>query len=182
MPVRRTRRDEPDGLPEIQHPSAALIHLEGDAEPEETEGLYLREGSSAVAAVLRTRGIELERWARRPGKEPPEIPADVTGLADPALMQLFTSLSRWTRYLAVQLAAAQVDESYAARQAAIAKAAKTPLAELGDAHEQAKSYHVMIKALYGVTDRDFKLISREITRRTGRGAQEGRGNKAEEDE
>jgi hypothetical protein len=98
----------------------------------------------------------------------------------------------------VQVAAAQVDESYAARQVTRAKAGipqvalEEELASVRKAHTDhnewdakladAKSYHVMIKALYSVTDRDYKLISREITRRTGRAAQEHRGNKAEEDE
>jgi hypothetical protein len=96
-------------------------------------------------------------------------------------MKLFTSLSRWTRYLTVQVAAATADESSAARAVARAKTRKEDLEELEDARVEAKNYFTMIKALYDITDRDFKLLSREITRRTGRGAQETRGNRAEED-
>jgi hypothetical protein len=181
MPTRRRSQQEtaPDDVPP-----------ESPAEKAQS-GLYLGQGASAVAATLMDRGIDLNRWAKRPGQEPPEVPADVSEVPDRELMQLFTSLSRWTRYLMVQVSAAQVDESYAARQLAAATAKLKSGAPIliqehpdlwEDVHADAKAYHVMIKALYSVTDRDYKLISREITRRTGRGAQEHRGNKAEEDE
>lgn len=188
MPTRRRSQQEttPDDVPP-----------ESPAEKAQ-QGLYLGQGASAVAATLMDRGIDLNRWAKRPGQEPPEVPADVSEVPDRELMQLFTSLSRWTRYLMVQVSAAQVDESYAARQVTVAKAGiprvalESELAAAQQAHAahdhwdgiwaDAKAYHVMIKALYSVTDRDYKLISREITRRTGRGAQEHRGNKAEEEE
>lgn len=165
-------------LPDTEQPP------DGPESPQ--EGLHLGEGSYAVALKMRARGIDLDAWARRPPEKlPPELPADVTAMADPSLMRLFTKLSRWTRYLGVQVAAAQVDESCAARDVAKTKAAKADPVEISgyeDALTEAKAYHTMIKALFSVTDRDYKLISREITRRTGRGPQESRGNRAEEEE
>lgn len=144
------------------------------------EGLHLGAGSRAVAYDLRKRGIELDEWAPRPEGMPPSLPEDVTSLSDRGLMGLFTRLSRWTRYLSVQVAAATADESSAARAVARAKTRKEDLEELEDDRVEAKNYHTMVKALYDVTDRDYKSLSREITRRTGRGPQEGRGNRGEE--
>lgn len=79
------------------------------------------------------------------------------------------------------MSAAAVDESSAARAVAKAKARKEDTEELEDIRVEAKNYHLMVKALYDVTDRDYKYLSREITRRTGRGPQETRGNRAEQE-
>ena len=55
---------------------------------------------------------------RKPPADMTSVPDDVTELSDSALMKLFGRLSGWQKYLATQLALAEVDEKYLSRRLA----------------------------------------------------------------
>jgi hypothetical protein len=141
--------------------------------------------SLAAAAEAEKQGLTLPR---RPTGEPPQVPLDLTDLDDRELMELFGLLNRWAAFLGGQLAAAEVDESYAsklvdkltalgqirARGEKTATAMKASVWEgedfqaAQDAKQEAYAYRKLIEALYNAVDRDAFLVSRELTRRIGR--------------
>lgn len=161
-------------------------------EPQQPQSLYLRSGSSAAARQIAGQGIDLDRWANHPEHDPPDVPRDLTEESDRALMNLFQSIQRWVKYLALQLAAAEVDESSAERAVTRIEALKGYDFRKVDAktraytdafyltaktdQEAAYGYRKMIAALYANVDRDAFHISREISRRSARS---DRTNRAE---
>src|SRR5581483_2901914 len=151
----------------------------------EQAGLYLRAGSGAVASRLQSQGIDLDKWAPRPAEErPPEVPRDLTELRDRELMNLFQATGRWLRYLTLQLAAAEVDESYAERALTRIEALKGydfrkvdakarahadhEFLAAKDAQVAAYGYKKVLAALVSNVDRDSFHLSREISRRSAR--------------
>ena len=162
MPVRRTRP-----LPDSEH------------------GLYLQAGSADVAKKLAGQGIDLNKWAPRPAElQPPEVPRDLTEVDDRELMNLFQAVGRWLRYLSLQLAAAEVDESCAEKALTKIEAIKGYDFRKVDAkqraHEdsdylrakgvqgEAYGYRKILAALVSNVDRDSFMLSREISRRSSR--------------
>jgi len=159
--------------------------------PQET--LYRGEGANVAARRLGMQGINLDQWAKHPSDEPPDVPRDVTELRDRELMNLYQEIQRWVKYLALQLAAAEVDESYAERAVTRTEAlkgydfrkvdAKTRANEdpeyldVKNAQLSAYGYRKMIAALYANVDRDSFQLSRELTRRSARSDRDHRGER-----
>jgi hypothetical protein len=125
----------------------------------------------------------------RPRGEPPQVPGEeLTELDDRDLMGLFGKLNRWAAFLGVQLAMAEVDESYASKLVdkltalgqIRARGEKTATAMKAsvwndedyqaaqDAKQEAYGYRKLVEALYNAVDRDAFMVSRELTRRIGR--------------
>lgn len=118
----------------------------------------------------------------------PSVPEDVTELSDSSLMKLFRLLMGWQKYLATQLALAEVDEKYSSRRLArlekgfdfrrIAdkeRAAKDPDYEAaGDAQQEAFAYRRVVESLHDSVSQDTFMCSRELTRRLGSSDRENR--------
>lgn len=146
----------------------------------------LQTGPASRMAVTRLtqQGINPFTWVHQPGKEPPRIPRNLPDIQDPELMGLFQQISEWVKYLRLQLAMAEVDESGAEHQMnsteALARArsgGKTvtemkalaredvSFAAAAENHAAAYGYRKLVAALYENADYDRFLLSREITRR-----------------
>ncbi|MET9119992.1 hypothetical protein [Streptomyces sp. NPDC004528] len=112
-------------------------------------------------------------------------------------MSLFVALTRWAEYAGTQLAAAAVDEKAAeaelerckALAAVKAKHEKSVTAQKAaaasdedviDADEtfrEAYAVRKLTEAIYNGADRKSAVVSRELTRRVGRGDRESRANR-----
>lgn len=156
--------------------------------------LKLGARSSAAKQQLDAQGVPLPP---KPAGRLPGLPDDVTELDDSALMSLFSKLSAWTDHLGTQLAAAEVDERSAdelvdqlrAQNAVNAKTEKTVTAAKAKAYEDPKfleakqeaqaayAYRKLIESVFTATERKTALISRELTRRVGRGDRENRNSR-----
>jgi hypothetical protein len=143
--------------------------------------------SRTAATQLDQQGIHVlgGRWAPQPADEPPQLPRNLPNLTDPELMDLFSQVNQWRKYLRLQLAAAETDESHAKARATSAEAialarsgGKTvaemkararedaSYAEASALHADAYGYRKLVSALFENIESDCFLLSREITRRT----------------
>jgi hypothetical protein len=122
--------------------------------------------------------------------EYPELPQDLTDLSSEELSQLFSKITAWTDYVAVQVSAAQVDERSIERKletvsaqlmvtrmtnkasgdrvtAIKAEVSIDPkVLGLAEKLEKAYAYRKMIESIFFNLERDSALVSRELTRRT----------------
>lgn len=149
--------------------------------------------SRTAATRLAQQGINPFSWVRQPGNQPPRIPVNLPDTQDPELMGLLWQVSEWVKYLRLQLAMAEVDESAAAArmnsQEALARArsgGKTvtemkalarddvSYAAAAEGHASAYGYRKLVAALYENLDYDRFLLSREITRRGNEAPPDGR--------
>jgi hypothetical protein len=117
----------------------------------------------------------------KPIYEIPPLPDDITELGDSALMSLFRRLMGWQKYLATQLALAEVDEKHAKNRlgrvekgfdfrkpADKERAASDPLYEdCMDLQQEAYAYKRVVEALHGTVENDTFFCSRELSRRLG---------------
>lgn len=149
----------------------------------------------AQASLDAKKRLDLQQihMPNRPG-EYPELPEDPTELDDSGLMSLMTKFTKWAEYLGAQLAAAEVDESYAEEFLAKVKALKH-LANVGEktvtaakakawededfvaaneTYQQAYAYRKLVKVKYENAERSSGLLSRELTRRVNRTSREDR--------
>jgi len=155
----------------------------------------LQTGPASRTAVTRLtrQGIDPLAWTRQPSKEPPRIPRNLPEVQDPELMGLFQQISEWVKFLRLQLAMAEVDESDAEHrmnsQEALARArsgGKTvtemkalaredgSFAAAAETHAAAYGYRKLVSALFENLDYDRFLLSREITRRGNEAPMDGR--------
>jgi predicted metal-dependent peptidase len=154
-------------------------------------GLYLQEGSAAAEAKLARQGIDIRAWTPHPGgQQPPEVPRDLTEMRDRQLMNLFQDTGRWLRYLTLQLAAAEVDESWAEKALIRIEAVKAydfrkvdakqrayeddDYLRAKDVQGEAYGYRKILAALVSNVDRDSFHLSRELSRRSSRSDRAGR--------
>jgi hypothetical protein len=131
-----------------------------------------------------------------PEPEASRIPRDLTEIGDGELMSLFAEMSGWAEYHGTRYANAQVDEKFAEsvleirRAAAVlnkatksvteAKALAVADEEVQEANEvylEAYKNRKVEEVAYNNAERRERLISRELTRRTGRGDRENRNNR-----
>lgn len=131
------------------------------------------------------------RFPARPAFEIPRLPIKITDLNDDRLMALFVALTRWTDHLAVAVAEAEITERAAEailskaqalvllgnwaggrdERVTMAKAQRDVDPEVEKRQELFDVCHAkrkMIQTLYGSTERDAAVVSRELTRRVGR--------------
>ena len=153
--------------------------------------------SSRALERLSGQGLDvLAGWTPQPRQEPPPIPRDLPDLPDTELMDLFRLVNQWRKYLRVQLAAAEIDESSAAAAAAAIEAAalarsgaKTVTQAKAAArdddsyaaaqalHAETYAYRKLVAALAENLEGDAFLLSRELTRRTAEAPADRRANR-----
>lgn len=154
--------------------------------------------SRMAAARLEEQGISILRgsWSRQPADDPPGIPRNLPGLSDDELMELYREINQWRKYLRLQLAAAEADESAAKAQAhkaeaiALAKSGARTVAEMkaraqedstyaeaAVAYADAYAYRKLVSALFENQDSECFLLSREITRRTAEAPRDRRAGR-----
>lgn len=146
------------------------------------------ESSGAARRHVQQQGLGLPR---RPIGETPELPSDLTELGDSALMTLFRKIMAWSKYLATQLAMAEIDEKDAnakvtraeahARQE-VAKSAEVKLSATeikaeayeykpyrmaAEAAQDIYAYRKLVNSLSEGLEQDAFLLSRELSRRLG---------------
>lgn len=140
----------------------------------------MKTGPASERALAQAEKQELP-IPRQPVSDVPALPTDVTELTDSALMKLFRRLMGWQKFLATQLALAEADEKYYARNLARRKerydkrkaadkeeaAQDTTLQELEESHSEADAYRRLVASLYAGLESDTFLCSRELTRRLG---------------
>lgn len=149
--------------------------------------------SQTLTAVKQRQGLAVASLpvVHRPDFELPEVPLDLAELTDDDMMTLFVQLTRWTDYLAWEFAIAEVEEHSAevvlekAKALGLlanwaggkedrttvskAQAANTPeVVEWQSAYDVAYARRKMTGMLFGKAERDAAVVSRELTRRTGR--------------
>jgi uncharacterized protein (UPF0335 family) len=119
----------------------------------------------------------------KPQTMAPTLPRDVTELDDASLMGVWTELTAWTDYAAVQVSVAYAEEKslikriermeakaqlvYDKVTKARAEVKASPEMEaLVNEWLEAEAYRKLVEALFNNYDRDAQLLSRELTRRT----------------
>jgi hypothetical protein len=160
-----------------------------------------RKGWDAVKAPSEKATRKLARedlyLPEKPEGDAPELPEDPTALSDSELMSLFAQTTAWVEYTGSRLAAAEVDEKscadtlerYKALSAVKNNGEKTVTAakakvyeddeylEAEEAKRQAFAYRRMLSALHNSAELRNTLLSRELTRRVGRGDRENRAGR-----
>lgn len=139
--------------------------------------------SRQALSTIRAQGI---RILSEPSKRAPALPGDVSSLHEEDLMEMFTELTSWVDFLAVQVAASQIDERSAERELSTAEAVelmssqvKEPVTKakarisllphiqaLQDSLDERYAYRKCIEVIAENVQRDAALLSRELTRRT----------------
>jgi hypothetical protein len=161
-----------------------------------------RKGWDAVQTPSQKATRRLERedlyLPSKPEDDAPELPADPTELGDGELMSLFARTTAWVEYTGSRLAAAEVDEKSCADTleqhkalsavrnasqktvtAAKAMAYEDPeYIEAQEAKTAAYAYRKMVQALHQSAELRNTLLSRELTRRVGRGDREARASRS----
>lgn len=132
---------------------------------------------------------------RRPGFDIPDVPLDITDWPDPELMELFAKYVAWQNFVDSEVVTAERDEMLAENRLKLAEAravagssekiTKARLeAKSSQEVEQAMNAHVVAKSLrkaltiqQSALDRAANFVSRELSRRIGRGPVERRAAK-----
>jgi hypothetical protein len=147
--------------------------------------LYANTQSQAAVSALESQGIKVPA---KPLYDIPSLPADITDLGDEALMVLYSKLTAYADFIAVQVSCSQVDErSYEKRLSILeqtkmlrgtgksenrvtfarAEVATDPdVLALKESVEELHAYRKLIEAMANNIERDTALVSRELTRRT----------------
>lgn len=146
--------------------------------------LHMGPASQQAVDTLMEQKIMVGAWANQPDDEPPDVPRDITTIRDAELMELYRKLNQWVKYLTIQVAAAQADESYA--ETAVSKIegkkgydfrrtgikekawADQDYVKAKDTHQEAFAYRKMAEALLAIVDKGSFHVSRELTRRVGK--------------
>lgn len=146
--------------------------------------MILGEASEEAVDRLQKQGFYI--WPEQTSQV--VLPKDISAVSSEVLSDLFTRLTAWQNFAAMQLAAAQVDETVLEKKRDVAYAklmAGTErvkgervavlkaqvngdpyLEKLDSALQRAYAYRKMLEAIYNNFDREITLVSREITRRT----------------
>ena len=137
-------------------------------------------------ADLKKQGIALPA---KPAYEIPTLPTELTALGDEALMELYSKLTAYADFIAVQVSCAIIDERQAEKKLghreqalmlghSLSKSesrvtfARAQVANDGevlamkDELDQVYAYRKLIESLAANIERDTFLVSRELTRRT----------------
>jgi hypothetical protein len=120
----------------------------------------------------------------------PSLPSDITAVSSVDLMNLFVHLTEFTNYAATQEAFAVIDEKHAEAVAAdkhnqlmsradssdsrsgrvtfqkIQASSDPAYLQLRAKADIASAYRTLLRSMMESLDRDLKVVSREITRRT----------------
>lgn len=141
--------------------------------------------SGGALKLLSTQGLAT---AEKPAYDIPNLPQDLTEIGDEDLMVLYSKLTAYADFIAVQVSCAQVDEralekglssmeaikmlrsegknenrvTFARAQVAIDPEVVDTKVKLEDTH----AYRKLIETMMMNVERDSALVSRELTRRT----------------
>lgn len=124
----------------------------------------------------------------KPNYDIPKLPSDLTELGDEDLMVLYSKLTAYADFVAVQVSCAHVDERFGEKRLAALEASKMlkgdnpsdnkvtfaraqvaidpEVVALKEQLEKLYAYRKLIEALNNNIERDSALVSRELTRRT----------------
>jgi hypothetical protein len=147
-----------------------------------------------VEAALDDLGLPFDA---QPRERLPELPSDLTELTESRLMGLMVNLTNWAAYAAGQLARAAVAEKHAEADLAMAQAraavaargeksvsaqkaaaaADPEVQEATDRLTEAYALRKSLEAVHGGLEAKAKVVSRDLTRRTGLSATEHRAGK-----
>ena len=149
--------------------------------------MSLRYGPVAKTALdaLTSQGLETPA---KPGYAIPALPHDLTEVGDEDLMVLYSELTAYADFIAVQVSCAQIDERSLEKKLsslenhkmltsggksenrvtfARAQVAVDPeVVEIKQRLEETYAYRKLIEAMADNIERDTSLVSRELTRRT----------------
>lgn len=149
--------------------------------------MSLRYGPVAKTAIdaLSGQGITTPN---KPDYAIPSLPHDLTDIGDEDLMVLYSELTAYADFVAVQVSCAQIDERSLEKKLsslenikmlssggksenrvtfARAQVAVDPeVVEIKQRLDETYAYRKLIEAMAGNIERDTSLVSRELTRRT----------------
>jgi hypothetical protein len=149
-----------------------------------TINLMTNEASESTLDVMAKQGFVVDKSV---DISAPKLPNDITELDDEDLIRLFQHINEFTKFVKVQVAAAQIDESNSKKilemreaevtvahtQAKVtvasikAKVASDPdISLLTNKHQAAYNYRKMMEMMMSNLEADMSLVSRELTRRT----------------
>jgi len=150
--------------------------------------MMLNLGEASAAAVKALENQNIHMWPEQ--SQQPKMPKDISDLDSDELSELFSKLTAWSNFVAGQLAAAQVDETFIDKklesiraQLLLTKGATKAkgdtvtlikaqvnsdpmIVELEEKFMAAYAYRKMVEVVSNNFERDVALVSREITRRT----------------
>lgn len=156
--------------------------------------LRVAEASSKTINALQQQGMAVNQHY---GYDAPSLPADITGMTEEQVMDLYTKYVAYLEFINMQLWCAEVDKAEADKQVSLIKAQKKLTlkttgvavammdAEIevdpeyrskADKLQELSNYHGLIQIISERLSKDISLINREITRRvninkaTGRSA------------
>jgi molybdopterin-biosynthesis enzyme MoeA-like protein len=157
--------------------------------------LIVDEGSLRVFDALSNQGLPMTNSS---AVDVPGLPPDITDLDDEDLIRLFQHLNEFTKFIKVQVACAQIDESDAKKKLDMADAKLTSthtapkvtvasikaavasdpdIIKLTDVYQARHDYRKMIEMMVNNLESDINLVSRELTRRTSGGSFRSRSSK-----
>jgi hypothetical protein len=153
------------------------------------------DNSEKTLAFIKAQGISIDKEL---DLEVPKLPRDITELDDEDLIRLFQHLNEFTKFIKVQVACAQIDESdakkrmdyleasfttqYTVPKATVASIKAKVMSEdsmkVSVEEYQAKhDYRKMIEMMVSNLESDMHLVSRELTRRTSSSSFKTRGSR-----
>ena len=141
--------------------------------------------SKGALRKLTSQGMSV---SAKPDYDVPMLPSELTDLGDEDLMGLYSKLTAYADFIAVQVSCAQVDERALEKKLssmesekmlriggktdnrvtfARAQVANDPeVVDLKEEIEEVHAYRKLIESMAGNVERDSHLVSRELTRRT----------------
>jgi hypothetical protein len=133
--------------------------------------------------------------ARKPDFDIPDVPLDITEWDDADLMELFAKYVAWQNFVDSEVISAERDEMLAENRLKLAEAravagssekitkarleakSSVDVEQAMTAHVLAKSYRKALGLQQSAVERAANFVSRELSRRIGRGPVERRNNR-----
>jgi len=156
--------------------------------------LLVAEASSKTITALQKQGMAVNQ---RFDYDAPSLPADITGMTEEQVMDLYTQYVAYLEFINMQLWCAEVDKAEADKQVSLIKAQKKLTlkgsgvavammdAEIevdpeyrakADSFQELSNYHGLIQIISERLSKDISLINREITRRVNINKATGRSS------
>jgi hypothetical protein len=128
----------------------------------------------------------------------PKLPEDITELDDEDLIRLFQHINEYTKFVKVQVVAAQIDESNAKKKLDYLEFQKSAayngtkmtvtaikaaigvdpeVEERSNIYQTMHDYRKLMEVVLSNLESDMNLVSRELTRRTASSSFRSRGSK-----